>query len=282
MFVSPRRLGLSLGDRLGCLQGDDCWTGVYVDTATNEILHLDTWGSAFLSPGTAAADSRPGCLRWWAKEDLLYLVDCDDQPFRWLGAGSELRRDPPQAGKLAGFSVEVNTNLESDHQEGPAYENSTRVDHARLVRDPFGFLFPGCMYTLSMRQGSLHQIKNRHEVRVVVNVDGTVTDVDGGKHIARWSFLEEQSLPGASHDHWSSGNAIVLLVDGDHRQVRAGYLVFIEAPSWYQPLRTFIYVISARLFYKNMTDDGGCILKEIEAVRLCFKTFQIHLILVYL
>lgn len=226
MSVSPRQLGLSLGDKFGCGRGDNCWTGVYVDTATNEILHLDTGGRAFLSPGTAATYTRPGCLRWWAKEDLLYLADCDDHPFQWPGAGSELRRDPPQAGKLTGFSVEVSTSVGSDHREGPAYGNSTRFYHARLVRDPFGFLFPGCMYTLSMHQGSLQHVKNSH---VVVNMDGTVKSVDGGDRIARWSFLEEQSVPGASH--WSSGNAIVLLVDSDRRQVHAGFFFFFSRHS---------------------------------------------------
>lgn len=199
---------------------------MYVDRATNEILHLGRGGLAFLSPGTAATDSRLGCLRWWAKEDLLYLVDCYDQPFRWPGAGRELRRDPVQAGKLAGFSVEVDAKLESDHREGPAYDNSTRFDHTRLIRDPFGFLFPGCMYALSMRQGSLHQTRHSHEVRVVVNGDGTVTYADGGERIARWSFLEEQSLPGSSYDFWPSGDAIVILVDIDHRQVHASFVLF--------------------------------------------------------
>lgn len=226
MFVSPRQLGISLGDKYGCLQGDNCWTGVYVDKATNEILHLDTGGRAVFSPGTAASDSQPGCLRWWAKEDFLYLVDCFDRPFKWPGAGSELRRDPPQAGMLAGFSAEVDTKLESGHRKGPAYDNSTRIDYTRLVRDPFGFLFPGCMYALSMRQGSPYQTKNNREVRVVVNRDGTVTDVDGGERFASWSFLEEQSRPGAIHDYWPSGDAIVLLVDSDHGQVQTVCVCF--------------------------------------------------------
>lgn len=223
LFVSPGQLGLSLDDKSGCLQGYNCWTGVYTDRETNEILHLDTGARAFLSPGTAAADSRPECLRWWAKEDLLYLADCDDRPFRWPGAGSELRRDPAQAGKLAGFSV---AKLASDHGERPAYRNSTHFNRTHLVRDPFGFLFPGCMYMLSMRQGSLHQTGNIHETRVVVNRDGTVTDGNGGQPVARWSFLEEQSLFGVSHDCWPSGDSIVLLVDNDHRQVHASFYVF--------------------------------------------------------
>lgn len=220
-FVSPRQLGLSSGDEFGCLRGENCWAGVYVDLATNEILHLDTGGRAFLSPGTAAADTRWECLRWWAEEDLLHVADRYDQPFIWPGAASDLRRDPVQAGKLAGFGVEDSTKLDAGRREGLAYTNSTHIDQMHLVRDPFGFVFPGCMYALSMRPGSSRGTENSHEARVVVNRDGTITDVASGGRIARWFFQGGKPLPGMNDDSWASGDAVVLLIDTDHYQVHA-------------------------------------------------------------
>lgn len=184
---------------------------MYVDRATNEILHLDTRGRAFLSPGTADPDAGRECLRWWAENDLLHVTDRHDQPFTWPGATSNLRRDPVQAGKLAGFGVEVSTKRDT---------NFTLVDQRHLVRDPFGFWFPGCMYTLSMRPGLSPRINNSHEYRVVVNKDGTITDIATGGRIARWLFLGENSVVGSGDDSWASGEKVVLLVDVDHHQVQ--------------------------------------------------------------
>lgn len=216
-FVSPHQVGLSSDDKFGC-HGNNCWAGVYVDSETNEVLHLDVAGCAYLSPGTAAADSRQGRLRWWAEEDRLHLVDCYGQPYIWPGATSELRRDPAHGGILTGFGVRGSTKLEFHDGDKPSYNSSTRTDHTRLVRDPLGFLFPGCMYSISLPPGVIHRTGTYHEAHVVVNMDGTVTNVDGGERIARWFFLGEQSL-GASDDLWASGNSIVLLVDTHLHQV---------------------------------------------------------------
>lgn len=184
---------------------------MYVDRATNEILHLDTGGRAFLSPGTATADTRRECLQWWAEGDLLHLADRYDQPFTWPGTASNLRRDPAEAGKLAGFGGKVSTKLDTDRREGSAYTNSTDVDQTHLVRDPFGFLFPGCVYSLSGRPEFSPRKENSHETRVVVNKDGTITDVASGGRIAWWFFLGESSVPDDAS--WVSGDIVALLVD---------------------------------------------------------------------
>lgn len=197
---------------------------MYVDRTTNEILHLDTGGRAFLSPGTAAADDRRECLRWWAEEDLLYMADRYDRPFTWPGAASYLRRDPAQAGKLPGFGVETSTELDRDRRQGPAYTNSTNLDQPNLVRDPFGFLFPGCMYTWSMCPRVSSGTDKSHEARVVVNRDGTVTDVASGGRKARWFFGGRSSVSGMIDDSWASGDIVVLLVDVDHDEVRANFV----------------------------------------------------------
>lgn len=207
------------GHEFGC-HGDSCWAGVYVDKETSEVLHLDAGGCAFLSPGTAAAYSRQGRLRWWAEEDVLHLVDCVGQPYMWPGAANELRRDPVHGGKLAGFGVEVGMDLGFSRGDKPARRNSTRIHQARLVRDPLGFLYPGCLYSLSVRPGVLHQTGSDYEAHVVVNTDGTVTNVRDGERVARWFFPGEQSI-GARNDLWASGSTITLLVDTYLHQVDA-------------------------------------------------------------
>lgn len=218
-LVSSRQLRLSSGNMIGCLRGESCWAGVYVDRATNEILHLHAGGRVFLSPGTAAADTQRECLRWWAEEDLLHMADRYDQPFTWPGAVSDLRRHPAEAGKLAGFGGKVSTKLDADRREGSAYTNSTHVDQTHLVRDPFGFLFPGCVYALSVRPGFSPWTENSRDTGVVVNKDGTITGVAGGGRIARWFFGGESSAPDMSDASWVSGDIVVLLVDADHDQV---------------------------------------------------------------
>ncbi|CAM9566078.1 unnamed protein product [Ectocarpus fasciculatus] len=211
--------GPSAGDMYGCLEGKRCWAGVYVDMATNEIWHLETGGRVYLSPGTAAADPLRGCLRWWAEEDLLQMADCNEKVFTWFGVTSEMRRDPAQAGTLGGFTAEVNSTIDAARGDGLASANSGGVGKIRLVRDPFGFVFPDCMYALSMQSRSPRKAANSDDLRVVLNRDGTVTSTAGGERVARWFFPWKEPLAGTSDDSWASGNEILLRFNTDFRQV---------------------------------------------------------------
>lgn len=209
------RLGRKL---LPCQSGDgsDCdqerwpksWAGVYVDAVSKEVLHLEAGGGASLSPGTSEADFGRDCLRWTADEEALRLVDCQGRPFTWTGDGGDVRRDSMHAGKRAGFGAVSTTDGDEIFGNGPAH----------LVRDPFGFVFPGCAYSLSMRQWSQHNTV--HEVRVVINHDGSVTDGASGGRVASWSFAGMESLPAPGDESWAAGDAIVLLLDACYQQVR--------------------------------------------------------------
>lgn len=198
-----------LSDGFGCV-GGTCWAGVYVDSLSKEILHLEPGGRAFFSPGTAAGAGR-GILWWKAKEDILHIVDSDDQPMRWPGSPSDLRRDPLQAGQLAGFGVNVKTNSASFGED------------THLVRDSLGFMFPGCTYVLSMRPGSPRRATDGHEYRVVVNEDGTVTDMANGIRIARWTFPAAKPLVGGGDELWATGDEVLLVVESAYLHVRTTF-----------------------------------------------------------
>lgn len=191
----------------GCIS-QKCWAGVYVDSTSKSVLHLAKGGGAFFSPGTAAG-SHGNELRWKAKEGFLYIVDSDNNPFSWPGAASYLRRDPVQAGKLAGFRVEVGTS-----------NGTALVKSAHLNRDSLGFLYPGCTYVLSWRPGLPFRAGNARENRVVVNRDGTITDAENGRRVARWSFPEALPVVDGVDDAWATGDEVVLLLDGEYLQVR--------------------------------------------------------------
>lgn len=187
-----------------------------MDMATNEIWHLETGGRVHLSPGTAAADPLRRCLRWWAEEDLLHMADCND-------VASEMRRDPAQAGALAGFTAEVVSTIDAVRGDGSASANSDGVGKTRLVRDPFGFVFPGCMYALSMQSGSSAKMANSDDVRVILNQDGTIISTAGGERVARWFFPWKESPAGTNDESWASGNEILLRFNTDFRQVHARF-----------------------------------------------------------
>ncbi|CAM9178873.1 unnamed protein product, partial [Ectocarpus sp. 12 AP-2014] len=183
-----------------------CWAGVYVDSTSKSVLHLAKGGGAFFSPGTAAG-SHGNELRWKAKEDFLYIIDSDNNPFSWPGAASYLRRDPVQAGKLAGFRLEVRTS-----------NGTALVESSHLNRDSLGFLYPGCTYVLSWRPGLPFRAGNARENRVVVNRDGTITDAENGRRVARWSFPEATPVVDGVDDTWATGDEVVLLLDGEYLQ----------------------------------------------------------------
>jgi len=191
----------------GCV-GGSCWAGVYVDSISNDILHLEKGGRAFFSPGTAASSREDGF--WWKAEgDRLRIFDSSGQPLTWAGTGSDLRRDPLQAGKMAGFGVEVERS-----------RGAKLVKNSQLVRDSLGFMFPGCTYVLSSRSGSA-TMADSHESRVVVNQDGTVTDIVMGTRIARWAFPEAKPLSDGDDESWPTGDEILLVLESDCNHVGA-------------------------------------------------------------
>ncbi len=192
----------------GCV-GGSCWAGVYVDSVSNEILHLEKEGRAFVSPGTAAS-SRGDKFWWKAEGDRLRIFDSSDQPLIWPGTGSDLRRDPLEAGKIAGFGVEVETS-----------RGTTNVENSHLTRDSLGFIFPGCTYVLLLRSGSATMANDSHESRVVVNQDGTVTDIVKGTRIARWSFPEAKPPSDDGDESWPTGDEILLVLESDYDHVGA-------------------------------------------------------------
>lgn len=216
------------GEGYGCQDSDqECWAGVYFDSATKEVLHLEAGGQAFLSPGTAAPaapNARGGCFWWKAEQAELHLVGCLDQrPFTWPGAGGNLRRDPPQAGKMVGFGAEWRTGDDDEAPEEASESpgNPSRVDGmvVRVARDPLGFLFPGSMYEMLLRPGAGCGTRYSRRYRGVLNRDGTVTDGASGRRVATWSFPETRVLPGGGGGSWATGDAIVLRVETDHYQV---------------------------------------------------------------
>lgn len=195
-----------ISDNFGCV-GGKCWAGVYVDSASKEILHLAREGRAFFSPGTAAG-TRRGKLWWKATEDRLRVLDSHDQPVNWPGTASDLQRDPDQAGKLAGFGMETDkTNSGHGH-----------VEERHLVRDPLGFVFPGCSYVLSLRSKSPLMTNTGKEYRVVLNEDGTITESVGGGRIAQWSFPEAKPVVGSKG--WATGDELLLVLGSNDRDVR--------------------------------------------------------------
>ncbi|CAM9524026.1 unnamed protein product [Laminaria digitata] len=113
-----------------------------------------------------------------------------------------------QAGTLVGFGAEVTTDGDDISRNGKS----------RLVRDPFGFLFPGCAYLLSARP--LSRAGTAHDVRAVIGDDGSVTEAISGAAIASWSFAGRNPLFGSGDELWATGDAVVLLVDTNYRKVR--------------------------------------------------------------
>lgn len=218
----------------GCV-GEQCWAGVYVDSASKEILHLARGGRAFFSPGTAAG-TRRGILWWKATEDRLRVINHCDQPVLWPGTASDLRRDPAQAGKLAGFGIETDK-----FNSGPR-----RVENIHLVRDPMGFVFPGCSYVLSLPSKSPLKASSSHEYRVVVNEDGTVTDMVDGGQIARWSFPRAKRLV----DEWATGDELLLALEDNYHDVRT-YLCLVYA------LQMPEYSLTVREWRANLGCFGG-------------------------
>lgn len=212
-------------DDVGCV-GGKCWAGVYIDSASKEILHLERGGRAFFSPGTAAGTR--GDIFWWkAKEDFLHIVDSDDQPLTWPGAASHLRRDPLQAGKLAGFGVDAKTNRDARLGED-----------THLARDSLGFMFPGCTYVLSLRPGWPLRVADGHEYRVVVNEDGTVTDMAKGMRIARWHFPAAKPLVGGGDESWATGDEVLLLLESAYHHVRTTVSCTLKSRSTLFAMRT--------------------------------------------
>lgn len=179
-------------------------------------LHLDASGRAAQSPA-----SRRHCQLWWsAHGDMLRMVDCTGLPFIWPGAIGDLIRDPPQPGKLAGFSDTRRPSKGSLIND--SLLNGERLDMVNLVRDPSGFLFPGCMYSFSMREespcGSLARANGRDvEHLVVLGEDGGLTNDKSGERIATLSYVlpmyrgNEDS--GAS---WATGHEVVLRMEAKY------------------------------------------------------------------
>lgn len=208
------------GDAFGCVQSSsrqDCWAGVYVDSASKEVLHLESGGRALRSPGTAVAadgrsDGRGGCLWWSAQADVLHIVDCLGRPFLWPGASGNLRRDPHQAGVLAGFGFEVDTTVAP--QQNPLLANSQLEQLVHLMRDPLGLMFPGCLYILLLPSRSPISTKPR-QIRVLLHRNGTVTDEVRGTRVATWSFAAPQVFPGNLSESGTTGDALELRFDDD-------------------------------------------------------------------
>ena len=223
---------------------EDCWAGVYVDSVAGMALHLHEGGRAFQSPGAEVAisgsDGTVRCQLWWrADEDTLRMVDCTGLPFRWPGAADDLLRDPPRPGRLAGFSVGGDVGIASigDSPSGnDSMLNAESFGEVSLVRDPSGFLFPGCMYALYLRGGSSSSCGARGargvgdvDFRVVLGADGGLTHGASGERIATLSYAPPRLSTvgssgainsGASGAWWATGHAIVLRLMVKHREVR--------------------------------------------------------------
>lgn len=187
-----------------------------MDSASMMTLHLDSSGRAFQSP----ASSRH-CQLWWrAYGDTLHMVDCAGLPFRWPGAIGDLIRDPPRPGKLAGFSDTRSPSNRTLINE--SLLNSERLGMVSLVRDPSGFLFPGCMYVLSMRKGSACGALARAnggvvEHRLVLGEDGGLTHENSGERIATLSYvLPRHPVSEASGASWATGHEVVLRMEANH------------------------------------------------------------------
>lgn len=207
-------------DFLGCninhASEEECWAGVYVDAASMLTLHLDASGRAVQSP----ASSRH-CQLWWrAHGDTLHMVDCVGLPFRWPGAFGDLIRDPPQPGKLAGFSDTRRPSNRSLINE--SLLNGERLGVVNLVRDPSGFLFPGCMYSFSMREGSACGALaiasgGGVEHRLVLGEDGGLTHEKSGERIATLSYvLPRHRGTEDSGASWATGHEVVLRMEAKH------------------------------------------------------------------
>lgn len=212
---------------LGCLvtSRERCLAGVYKDATTSDIFHLEAGGRAFLSPGTAAAEEAGGgCLWWKVDEDgLLELVDCDNRPLLWPGISGHLRRDSARPFELTAFAAQAGTPdgvaSSPDAQQPLLKTDSLSERQVVLVRDPLGFVFPGSLYVLSFRPGLAAQDDQLVEVRVVLHLDGNVTDVVHGTRIAKWVFPETKLFPGGG-ETGVTGDALVLILETDDHQVR--------------------------------------------------------------
>lgn len=183
---------------------------MYVDSASKEVLHLEPGGRAVRSPGTALGMvDASGCLWWSARDNVLHIVDCLGRPFVWPGTSGNLRRDPYQAGMLAGFVFEGNPTVPPKLK--PVLQLEQQV---HLIRDPLGFVFPGCLYILSLPSGSRSMATPR-QIRVLLHLDGTVADEKHGAQIATWSFVVPQVFPGIPSEPGATGDALELIFKTD-------------------------------------------------------------------
>lgn len=200
-----------------------------MDSAAGVALHLDPGGHAFYSPSTAVASGGEGCLWWRALKGVLYIIDCGGLPFTWPGARSSLRRDRPQPGKLAGFGAEGKNALQYHSRSGEKNAamhlqdtmlNNTRVGHVELARDPWGFLFPGSVYVLSLRLSSRYGTHSDDQHRVVLGGCGSLTSDALGERIGSLSLAPSRNFAGGTSGRWAIGETVVLHVETDYHQVR--------------------------------------------------------------
>ncbi|CAN0125964.1 unnamed protein product, partial [Scytosiphon promiscuus] len=185
------------------------WAGVYVDSTTKEVLFLERGGGASFSPGTAAG-AKNDISRWESSGEILHIVGDDDRPLLWPGVTDHLQRDIAHAGKLSGFDGREKTS-----------DRGRYGDDGDLLRDPLGFMFPGCTYLLTVKPDQPCTVGIGHEYRVVVDRDGTVIDTANGGMVARWYFPGMPPLSGAGDKLWPTGDEILLLFEKSHHQLRS-------------------------------------------------------------
>eukprot|EP00752_Nemacystus_decipiens_P016051 g14350.t1 len=129
----PQDAPLPLSDDFGCV-GDKCWAGVYVDSASKEILHLEGGGRAFFSPdGTITNMVDGGRIARWSFPRAKPVVD----DIEWA-TGDELLlvletnyRDPLRG--VAAKDVEAGREFElSSSDGGRTWMPVTRHDHPEV------------------------------------------------------------------------------------------------------------------------------------------------------
>ncbi|CAM9628954.1 unnamed protein product [Choristocarpus tenellus] len=160
----------------------DCWAGVYVSTLTGEVVLLTPEGRVLQSPGSTSSRTRGQDILWWgAKERTLEVIAYNGHGFTLSKKGTFQHMSMPAATieetELIFESVSGTTS--NSTESGPEQAFS-------LVRDNAGFVFPGCLYILSLPAWTRYP-GDPTTVRVILSDDGWIADVGGTNWKAAWS-----------------------------------------------------------------------------------------------